>query len=78
MINTIIDITNSKVRIIEDKSRYRPDSSEVDRLIGDNKKITSMTDWKPKYNIENGIKETIDWLKVPENLKKYKSLLYNI
>ncbi len=78
LINTIIDITNSKVRIIEDKSRYRPDSSEVDRLIGDNKKITSMTDWKPKYNIENGIKETIDWLKVPENLKKYKSLLYNI
>ncbi len=74
----IISIINPNARIISDNERIRPEKSEVQRLFGCNKKIKSLTNWVPKYNLELGLKETIEWFKKDENLKKYKSNLYNI
>ena len=56
----------------------RPKNSEVFRLWGDNTKIKGLTGFSPKYSIEEGLKETIEWFKNPENLKKYKAGIYNI
>ena len=67
---------STKIIISQDKRRIRPNKSEVNRLICDNKKILSLTKWKPKTNLENGIKMTIKWLK--NNKKNYKSNLYNV
>ena len=54
----------------------RPEKSEVNRLLGCNKKILRMTDWKPQYSLEEGLRNTIEFLK--ENLDKYKINIYNI
>ena len=35
-----------------------------------------LTNWKPQYTFEEGIKETIEFLK--ENLDKYKADIYNV
>lgn len=59
-----------------DSQRIRPDNSEVERLHCDNKKILSLTSWKPKYTIESGLVETVDWIK--DNLAMYKHTLYNV
>ncbi|OOO00320.1 MAG: NAD-dependent dehydratase [Epulopiscium sp. Nele67-Bin004] len=67
---------NQDATIICDNERIRPDKSEVERLLGCNKKITSLTDWKPQYTFEQGITETIQWFR--ENLDNYKSDIYNI
>jgi nucleoside-diphosphate-sugar epimerase len=48
------------------------------KLWGDNSLITSLTDWRPEYTIEAGLKETIDWFLKGENLKKYKAGIYNL
>ena len=62
--------------IINDKNRVRPKISEVERLFCDNKKLLSNTNWSPKYNMQKGLSETLEWFQ--NNLKLYKSELYNV
>ncbi|OZV13443.1 NAD-dependent dehydratase [Tissierella sp. P1] len=72
MINQI----NSSARIICEEERLRPEKSEVNRLLGSNEKIKRMTNWRPNYTLEQGLAETIEWIK--NNLDKYKIDIYNI
>ena len=74
----IAKIMDADVKFIEEEQRIRPKNSEVFRLWGDNTKIKELTGFSPKYSIEDGLKETIEWFKNPENLKKYKAGIYNI
>lgn len=72
----LIKEISPKARIICDEDRLRPEKSEVNRLLGSNEKILRLTDWKPIYSLETGLRETITFLK--ENLNKYKSDIYNL
>ena len=67
---------NPNARIICDEDRLRPEKSEVNRLLGSNEKILQLTDWKPQYTFEQGLAETIEFLR--NNLDKYKVDIYNI
>jgi len=67
---------NPSAKIKLDEERLRPEKSEVERLLGANEKIKKLTNWKPKYSFEEGIKKTIEWFKKEENLAKYKSNMY--
>ena len=67
---------NPDAKVVCDDQRVRPDNSEVERLLGSNEKIQSLTDWKPEYSFEEGIKETIEFFK--DNLDKYKVDIYNL
>ncbi len=72
----IIGQINPNAKIICDEERFRPEKSEVNRLLGSNEKIKKLTAWSPKYTFEQGISETIEWIR--ENLDKYKADIYNI
>ena len=72
----IIELTGKKVEIIEDAQRIRPEKSEVERLLSNAEKARKVTGWKPKYTLEEGLKETIDWIK--DNLHNYKPEIYNV
>jgi NAD dependent epimerase/dehydratase len=74
----IAEIMKSDVRFIEDEQRIRPKNSEVFRLWGDNSKIKGLTGFMPQYTLEQGLKETVQWFSASENLKKYKSDIYNV
>ncbi|NDZ14513.1 NAD-dependent dehydratase [Variovorax sp. WS11] len=74
----LVDELNPDARIITDDQRLRPDASEVFRLMGDNTLITSLTQWRPQYELEDGLRATIDWFKQPDNLSRYKAWLYNV
>lgn len=69
---------NPNAKIVCDDQRLRPDKSEVNRLLGSNEKIKKLTNWLPSYTFEEGIRETIEWFRKPENLAKYKADIYNI
>lgn len=73
---TIIAQINPKAQIVCDEQRLRPEKSEVNRLLGDNTKIKSITDWTPKYTFEQGIAETIAWIR--EHMDSYKVDIYNV
>jgi len=72
----LIRQTNPNAKIICDEDRLRPEKSEVNRLLGSNKKILELTDWKPQYTFEQGLAETIEFLR--GNMDKYKVDIYNI
>ena len=74
----IINYINPSAKIITDSLRLRPEKSEVFRLFGSNEKLKTFTDWNQKYTLEEGLKETIEWFSQKENLKQYKSDIYNV
>lgn len=76
-LDTIASLMNADINWQRDPARIRPASSEVFRLLGDNTLITSLTDWRPKFTLEEGLQRTIQWFTNPENLKKYKPEIYN-
>lgn len=67
---------NTNARVVCDEQRLRPEKSEVNRLLGSNEKIKRLTNWKPLYTLEQGLAETIEFLR--HNLDKYKTDIYNI
>jgi len=77
-LNLIKQLMNSDVEFIIDKQRVRPEKSEVFRLWCDNTKIEKLTGFKPKVDIREGLKRTIDWITAEENLKNYKAGIYNV
>ena len=74
----LINIINPNAIILEDNTRIRPEKSEVNRLLGSNKKLKELTSWQSEYSLEQGLLKTIEWFKKEENLSKYKTNLYNI
>lgn len=76
LVEKIISLIGKDVQINVEDERIRPEKSEVERLYCDNKKIKKFTAWKPQYNLDKGLSETIEWLK--SNLSLYKSNIYNV
>jgi nucleoside-diphosphate-sugar epimerase len=72
----IIGLMKSNTEIIQNQERVRPGQSEVDRLVCNNGKILKGTEWKPEYDLDKGLKETINWFIETDNI--YKSQIYNI
>jgi NAD dependent epimerase/dehydratase len=78
MAQELINQLNPQAKIVCENDRLRPGKSEVNRLLGCNKKILSLTNWKPQYNLAKGLAETIEWFKNPQNLAQYKANIYNL
>ena len=78
LVKLICNLTSIQLEIKTDKERIRGSDSEVERLRCDNTKISELTNWKPKYNLEEGLKLTLDWFFKKENLSEFKSRKYNV
>ena len=72
----IINQINPSAQIVCEEQRLRPEKSEVNRLLGNNKKLKQLTNWEPHYSLQQGIEETIVWLK--DNVERYKTDIYVI
>ena len=81
-VRIIAELMNKKVVVSTDNERVRPKNSEVERLVADNSKAKKLFDWEPKYvgaeGFNKGLTETIEWFAKPENIKQYKSDIYNL
>jgi NAD dependent epimerase/dehydratase len=76
--NYLISEINPSAQMVVKDDRLRPEKSEVFRLIGDSRKIKALTTWHPKHDLYSGLKQTVSWFRVPENLARYKAWIYNI
>lgn len=74
----LIDLIRPSAKIISDDLRLRPEKSEVERLLGANTKIQELTSWRPQFNLDSGLRETIEWFRDPSNLARYKVEIYNV
>jgi len=77
-IKKIKKIMKSDKEVKHELNRVRPKNSEVNRLYCDNSLIKKLTNFKINNSFEQGLLKTIEWFKNPENLKKYKTSIYNI
>jgi NAD dependent epimerase/dehydratase len=77
VVNSVLKILgNENMPTEQDPSRIRPAKSEVMRLVSDNTIAREVCGWEPKYNLETGLIETIEWIK--RNLDKYRPDIYAI
>ena len=74
----LISQINPLAKILVDNERLRPEKSEVFRLYGSNAKLKQYTDWNQEFSLAEGLNATIQWFSDSENLKQYKSHVYNI
>lgn len=74
----IKEIMKSDVDLVCDEARLRPKGSEVFRLLGCPNKLQSMTDFSSKMSLREGLSETIRWFTDPDNLRHYKTNIYNV
>ena len=81
-VNIVAEMMTADIELVTDQERIRPAKSEVERLWADNNKIRKVTGWIPEYSGEDGfrrgIAETVAWFINPENLKRYKTDIYNL
>lgn len=74
----IMRLMKREVALKQDPQRLRPEGSEVMRLCSDPRKLVELTNFQPAFTLEDGLTHTIEWIKHPENLKTYKTNLYNV
>jgi NAD dependent epimerase/dehydratase len=78
----IAEVMNAEIEIVSDEARLRPENSEVERLWADNAKASRLFGWQPAYGGRDGFKrglaETVQWFGQPDNLRGYKSDVYNV
>jgi dTDP-glucose 4,6-dehydratase len=59
----IIQLIGRPVELKTDSARLRPSASEVRRLHADNRKAKAELGWSPRTSFENGLQQTIDWIR---------------
>lgn len=78
----ISQLMGSKIRVISDESRIRPQGSEVERLCSNNEKARRLLNWSPDYGdidgLNKGLRRTIDWFREPKNLSRYRPETYTV
>lgn len=78
IVNKLKEIMHSEAQFETEAQRFRPGNSEVFRLWGDNKLINGLTGYSPSYSLHQGLSETVAWYRDDNNLKKFKSNIYNL
>lgn len=58
----IVSLVNKPVRIASDPARLRPEKSEVQRLVADNRLAQQRLGWKPQVPRREGLRRTIAWI----------------
>ena len=72
----LIGMIRPSARIILEEQRLRPADSEVERLLGNNELLYSLTGFKPQTLIDEGLRITVEWIQ--KNLGSYKIDCYNV
>ena len=79
---TIAKLMNTKLELVDDEQRVRPENSEVERLHASIEKAKALLGWQPELKglagFETGLKKTIEWFLNPKNLSRYKADRYNL
>jgi len=70
----IIQKVGTQVKVEVDATRFRPQKSEVRRLLSDNSLARERLGWKPTVSLDDGLDKTISWIK--ENLNHYRVGIY--
>ncbi len=74
--NEIIAIIGKPTEVQVDSERLRPEKSEVQRLLSDNRLAQKRLGWKPEISIRTGLEQTIAWIE--DHLDLYRPNQYQV
>jgi NAD dependent epimerase/dehydratase len=63
LVETIGRRLGRSIAVEADQERYRPAASEVERLLAGTALAQSLWGWKPSFSLEEGLDETIAWVR---------------
>jgi nucleoside-diphosphate-sugar epimerase len=63
VLDLVQKLTGPKKPVEVEDDRVRPKNSEVLRLLCDSTKARKMTGWAPRFDLEGGLRETIDFVR---------------
>ncbi len=66
----VMTLVGKPVKIVVEPERLRPEKSEVERLLSDNRLARERLGWQPRVSLEEGLRKTIEWIK--EHLDRYQ------
>lgn len=72
----IARLMEKPIRIETDDVRLRPEGSEVERLLANNRLAHTLLGWEPRVKLEDGLARTIEWIQ--QNQGRYRSNTYAI
>jgi NAD dependent epimerase/dehydratase len=76
LLTLITDVLGRKVHVEVEEQRVRPAGSEVSRLLADNRRAREVLGWEPRVSLEEGLRQTVAWLK--EHRALYRSQSYTV
>ncbi len=72
----VINLVGKPLKLQVESARLRPEKSEVNRLLSDNRKAFKLLGWKPAVTLEDGLQITIDW--VQKNIHRFQPGIYQV
>ncbi|OAT80384.1 NAD-dependent 4,6-dehydratase LegB [Desulfotomaculum copahuensis] len=76
LVGMIERVTGREIAVQQEDVRVRPGKSEVERLLCDNRWASKLTGWVPRYTLEEGLSETVEWFR--KKLHLYKPEVYYV
>jgi dTDP-glucose 4,6-dehydratase len=62
------------ITVESETDRLRPAASEVERLLAGTALAQSLWNWKPRYSLDQGLEETIAWIR--EHIGRFRTETY--
>ena len=62
VVDLLGEITGRRVNVEADVERVRPEKSEVNRLVADNRRIAELTGWRSRVQFRAGLERTAEWI----------------
>jgi dTDP-glucose 4,6-dehydratase len=66
----ILGLMGKEAQVETEGQRIRPEKSEVMQLLSDTRLSQTLFQWAPRYTLEDGLRETIEWYR--QNLSRFK------
>jgi NAD dependent epimerase/dehydratase len=70
LVTKILNLLGKRGEIEVEDQRIRPEKSEVMQLLSDTRLAQKLFQWAPRYTLEEGLQETMDWYR--KNLSRFK------
>jgi NAD dependent epimerase/dehydratase len=70
LVKKILGLMGKRGEVEVDDQRIRPERSEVMQLLSDTRLAQKLFQWAPRYTLEDGLRETIEWYQ--KNLTRFR------
>lgn len=68
LVERIVTLVGREVEVKQAEERMRPATSEVRRLLSDNRRAWELAGWAPAVDLDTGLQATIDWMSSSRDL----------